>query len=72
MAVFARMIVKDSKKIPPVEFYPSWLVFTKRQKLGFPLYCSLCFCVNTISIGLCLWVFISNMNNIFVILVNLA
>lgn len=33
IAAFARMTVEDSKKILPAEFYPSWVVFSRRQKL---------------------------------------
>ncbi|KAJ4709072.1 synaptotagmin-5-like [Melia azedarach] len=33
VAAFARMTVDDSRKILPAEFYPSWLVFSQRQKL---------------------------------------
>ncbi|KAI8569111.1 hypothetical protein RHMOL_Rhmol02G0253600 [Rhododendron molle] len=33
IAAFARMTVHDSRKILPDEFYPSWVVFSQRQKL---------------------------------------
>ncbi|XP_042500743.1 synaptotagmin-5 [Macadamia integrifolia] len=33
VAAFARMTVQDSRKILPTEFYPSWVVFSQRQKL---------------------------------------
>ncbi|KAL4319166.1 hypothetical protein GQ457_18G003720 [Hibiscus cannabinus] len=33
VAAFARMTVEDSRKILPGEFYPSWVVFSQRQKL---------------------------------------
>ncbi|KAL0553334.1 hypothetical protein IC582_007226 [Cucumis melo] len=33
IAAFARMTAQDSRKILPKEFYPSWVVFTQRQKL---------------------------------------
>ncbi|XP_050212319.1 synaptotagmin-5 isoform X2 [Mercurialis annua] len=33
VAAFARMTVADSRKILPSEFYPSWVVFSQRQKL---------------------------------------
>ncbi|XP_058203299.1 synaptotagmin-4-like isoform X1 [Rhododendron vialii] len=33
IAAFARMTVHDSRKILPAEFYPSWVVFSQRQKL---------------------------------------
>ncbi|XP_043718624.1 synaptotagmin-5-like isoform X2 [Telopea speciosissima] len=33
VAAFARMTVQDSRKILPGEFYPSWVVFSQRQKL---------------------------------------
>ncbi|KAG4187225.1 hypothetical protein ERO13_A08G089100v2 [Gossypium hirsutum] len=33
VAAFARMTVEDSRKILPAEFYPSWVVFSQRQKL---------------------------------------
>lgn len=35
MAAFARMTVEDSRKLLPAEFYPSWVVFSERQKLSF-------------------------------------
>ncbi|KAJ4845054.1 Synaptotagmin-5 [Turnera subulata] len=34
IAAFARMSVADSRKILPPEFYPSWVVFSQRQKLN--------------------------------------
>lgn len=34
MAAFAKMTVQDSEKLLPPEFYPSWVVFSNRQKLG--------------------------------------
>ncbi|KAF8009049.1 hypothetical protein BT93_J0131 [Corymbia citriodora subsp. variegata] len=34
IAAFARMTVEDSRKILPGECYPSWVVFTQRQKLN--------------------------------------
>ncbi|CAI0415183.1 unnamed protein product [Linum tenue] len=34
VAAFARMTVQDSRKILPAEFYPSWVVFSNRQKLN--------------------------------------
>ncbi|XP_057468438.1 synaptotagmin-4-like isoform X1 [Actinidia eriantha] len=33
VAAFSRMTVHDSRKILPVEFYPTWVVFSQRQKL---------------------------------------
>ncbi|XVF48019.1 hypothetical protein PTKIN_Ptkin03bG0156900 [Pterospermum kingtungense] len=33
VAAFARMTVEDSRKILPAQSYPSWLVFSQRQKL---------------------------------------
>ncbi|XP_022755188.1 synaptotagmin-5-like isoform X2 [Durio zibethinus] len=33
VAAFARMTVEDSRKILPPQFYPSWVVFSQRQKL---------------------------------------
>ncbi|XP_026663821.2 synaptotagmin-5-like [Phoenix dactylifera] len=33
LAAFAKMTVEDSRKILPGEFYPSWVVFSRRQKL---------------------------------------
>ncbi|PSS08423.1 Synaptotagmin-5 like [Actinidia chinensis var. chinensis] len=33
IAAFARMTVEDSRKILPPEYYPSWVVFSQRQKL---------------------------------------
>nr|VDD53760.1 unnamed protein product [Brassica oleracea] len=35
VAAFARMTVEDSRKLLPAEFYPSWVVFSERQKLRF-------------------------------------
>ncbi|KAL6554548.1 Synaptotagmin-5 [Orobanche hederae] len=32
-AAFARMTVEDSRKLLPPEYYPSWVVFSQRQKL---------------------------------------
>ncbi|XP_056858816.1 synaptotagmin-4 [Raphanus sativus] len=34
IAAFARMTVQDSRKLLPGEFYPSWVVFSQRQKLN--------------------------------------
>ncbi|KAI9117715.1 hypothetical protein K1719_011881 [Acacia pycnantha] len=34
IAAFARMTVEDSRKILPPQFYPSWVVFSQRQKLS--------------------------------------
>ncbi|WRX32219.1 C2 domain - like 10 [Theobroma cacao] len=34
VAAFARMTVEDSRKILPAQFYPSWVVFSQRQKLN--------------------------------------
>ncbi|XVE71517.1 hypothetical protein DITRI_Ditri10aG0157100 [Diplodiscus trichospermus] len=34
VAAFARMTVEDSRKILPGESYPSWVVFSQRQKLN--------------------------------------
>ncbi|KAJ3677246.1 hypothetical protein LUZ60_002970 [Juncus effusus] len=33
IASFARMTVEDSRKILPADVYPSWVVFSRRQKL---------------------------------------
>ncbi|KAG8636345.1 synaptotagmin-4 isoform X1 [Manihot esculenta] len=33
VAAFARMTVQDSRKLLPDDFYPSWVVFSQRQKL---------------------------------------
>ncbi|KAL6502094.1 Synaptotagmin-5 [Orobanche gracilis] len=33
IAAFARMTVQDSRKLLPDKFYPSWVVFSQRQKL---------------------------------------
>lgn len=33
IAAFARMTVEDSRKLLPSQFYPSWVVFSNRQKL---------------------------------------
>ncbi|KAI3888070.1 hypothetical protein MKX03_017572 [Papaver bracteatum] len=35
VASFARLTVNDAKKILPDDFYPSWVVFSHRQKLSF-------------------------------------
>lgn len=34
IAAFARMTVEDSRKILPADLYPSWVVFSQRQKLN--------------------------------------
>ncbi|KAM0037000.1 putative C2 domain, synaptotagmin-like mitochondrial-lipid-binding domain, C2 domain superfamily [Helianthus debilis subsp. tardiflorus] len=34
IAAFARMTVEDSKKLLAPEYYPSWVVFSQRQKLN--------------------------------------
>ncbi|KAI4379502.1 hypothetical protein MLD38_005787 [Melastoma candidum] len=34
VAAFSRLKVEDTRKILPAEFYPSWVVFTQRQKLS--------------------------------------
>ncbi|KAB2027798.1 hypothetical protein ES319_D05G057400v1 [Gossypium barbadense] len=34
IAAFARLTVQDSRKILPRQFYPPWVVFSQRQKLG--------------------------------------
>ncbi|CAN7065099.1 unnamed protein product [Brassica rapa subsp. trilocularis] len=34
VAAFARMTVEDSRKLLPAEFYPSWVVFSERQKVN--------------------------------------
>ncbi|KAF5191836.1 Synaptotagmin-5 [Thalictrum thalictroides] len=34
IAAFARMTVEDSRKLLPAEYYPSWVVFSQRQKLS--------------------------------------
>lgn len=34
IAAFAKMTVEDSRKIFPPEYYPSWVVFSQRQKLS--------------------------------------
>ncbi|CAH1427534.1 unnamed protein product [Lactuca virosa] len=34
IAAFARMTVEDSKKLLLPEFYPSWVIFSQRQKLS--------------------------------------
>ncbi|KAL9313270.1 hypothetical protein ACSQ67_018722 [Phaseolus vulgaris] len=38
IAEFARMTVEDSRKLLPPKFYPSWVVFTRRQKLSSYIY----------------------------------
>ncbi|KAG2324122.1 hypothetical protein Bca52824_006850 [Brassica carinata] len=40
VAAFARMTVEDSRKLLPAEFYPSWVVFSERQKLSLPIFSS--------------------------------
>ncbi|KAK6140689.1 hypothetical protein DH2020_025571 [Rehmannia glutinosa] len=37
IAAFARMTVQDSRKLLPDQFYPSWVVFSQRQKLSLQL-----------------------------------
>ncbi|KAJ0989511.1 hypothetical protein J5N97_007867 [Dioscorea zingiberensis] len=34
VAAFSKMTVEDSRKILPAEYYPSWVVFSQRQKLS--------------------------------------
>jgi hypothetical protein len=34
IAAFARMSVEDSRKLLPSQFYPSWVVFSSRQKFS--------------------------------------
>ncbi|XAR70997.1 hypothetical protein NMG60_11028066 [Bertholletia excelsa] len=34
VAAFARMTVQDTRKIIPAQYYPSWVVFSERQKLS--------------------------------------
>lgn len=34
VAAFAKLTVEDSRKILPPKFYPSWVVFSQRQKLN--------------------------------------
>ncbi|XP_050126136.1 synaptotagmin-5-like [Malus sylvestris] len=34
VAAFARMTVEDSRKLLPPQYYPSWVVFSHHQKLG--------------------------------------
>lgn len=34
IAAFARMTVEDSRKLLPGDYYPSWVVFSQRQKLS--------------------------------------
>lgn len=34
IAAFARMTVEDSRKLLPPPYYPSWVVFSNRQKLN--------------------------------------
>uniref|UniRef100_A0A1J3GTE7 Synaptotagmin-4 n=1 Tax=Noccaea caerulescens TaxID=107243 RepID=A0A1J3GTE7_NOCCA len=34
IAAFARMTVQDSRKLLPGDFYPSWVIFSQRQKLN--------------------------------------
>lgn len=35
IAALARITVQDSRKLLPDKFYPSWIVFSQRQKLSF-------------------------------------
>ncbi|KAH0989532.1 hypothetical protein GBA52_001015, partial [Prunus armeniaca] len=35
VAAFVRMTVQDSRKLLPSQYYPSWVVFTQRQKLTY-------------------------------------
>ncbi|RZR88218.1 hypothetical protein BHM03_00015760 [Ensete ventricosum] len=34
VAALSKMTVEDSRKLLPAEFYPSWVVFSQRQKFG--------------------------------------
>ena len=34
IAAFARMTVEDSRKLLPPQYYPSWVVFSQRQKVS--------------------------------------
>lgn len=34
VAAFSKMAVEDSRKILPAQYYPSWVVFSQRQKLN--------------------------------------
>lgn len=34
VAALARITVQDSRKLLPDKFYPSWIVFSQRQKLS--------------------------------------
>lgn len=50
VAALARITVQDSRKLLPDKFYPSWIVFSQRQKLscnffflGFINVCFFCF-----------------------------
>jgi len=47
IAAFARMTVEDSKKLLAPEYYPSWVVFSQKQKLSFICFflfiCFVCF-----------------------------
>ncbi|KAK9279953.1 hypothetical protein L1049_013637 [Liquidambar formosana] len=51
IASFARMTVQDSRKILPGEFYPSWVVFSQRQKLSYS-YNSLSLSLNWLNLQL--------------------
>lgn len=35
VAAFSKMTVQDTRKLLPPEFYPSWVVFSQRQKLSY-------------------------------------
>lgn len=38
IAAFARMTVEDSRKLLPSQYYPSWVVFSSRQKFSLLLF----------------------------------
>lgn len=53
IAAFARMTVEDSRKILPAEVYPSWVVFSQRQKLSTHFFlCHHPFCFSYFLLGL--------------------
>ncbi|OAY78537.1 Synaptotagmin-5 [Ananas comosus] len=35
VAAFSKMTIQDTRKLLPPEFYPSWVVFSQRQKLSY-------------------------------------
>ncbi|GJW96822.1 synaptotagmin-5-like protein isoform X1 [Tanacetum coccineum] len=53
VAAFARTSRKDSQKLLAPEYYPSWVVFSQRQKLSiiallYPTYSACSFCIHAL------------------------